>query len=61
MSYYHHLFMVYVDAGTASCDTLGCDNNESLKRSQCVWAIQRRIRKGSSVVRITVNPIGSTT
>ena len=59
MSYYHHLFMVYVDAGTASCNTLGLSNDESLKRSQLCWSLQSRIRKGNTIVRITVNPIGT--
>jgi hypothetical protein len=58
MSYYHHLFIVYVDAVVSSCDTLGLSNDESLKRSQCCWDLQQRIRKGGTIVRITVNPIG---
>lgn len=61
MSYFHHLFMLYVDASTASCDVTGLNELESRKRVHPRNRLQDRIRKGNTIVRITVNPIGKIT
>lgn len=60
MSYYHHLFILYVDAQDASCAVGGLNNDETLKRTIPRDRLQDRIRKGSTIVRITVNPIART-
>lgn len=58
MSYYHHQFILYVDAQDASCDVGGLNNADTLKRIVPRDRLQDRIRKGNTIIRITVNPIG---
>lgn len=60
MSYYHHQFILYVDAQDASCEVGGLNNDETLKRIIPRDRLQDRIRKGNTIVRITVNSIART-
>lgn len=54
MSYYHHVFELYVDNTTRSCNVAGCNNSESLKRMTAADRIQERIVKGNTLVRVTI-------
>ena len=54
MSYYHHLFELYVDRTTRICNIKDCDNTESLKRVNAATAIWVRVVKGNTLVSVTV-------
>ena len=54
MSYYHHLFEVYVDEDTRSTNTLNSSNQKSLNQAAAADRLQAKIWKGETLVRVTV-------
>lgn len=60
MSYYHHLFELYVDEDIRSTNTLYSSNQKSLDQAAAADRLQAKIWKGDTLVRVTVKNRNST-
>lgn len=59
MSYYHHLFEMYVDEDIRSTNTLYSSNQKSLNQAAAADRLQSKIWKGDTLVRVTVKNINA--